>query len=191
MIFRRVDRASISQSILREPRHYFECDCPKALKHARMALWPGSVIGLTRRPLKAETTGSIPVRATKSSPTPVFLRVPPKACSYGACRSLGPVLLLALAAQREFDRWRISHRANAAERYLLGAVAAECSSRRNGLIEKNLWRQGSQRSAGSPKRRPTFAVTPGTCSAEMRCNSRLPQIPQCAYKNVRNGISRA
>lgn len=28
--------------------------------------WPGSVIGLTRRPLKAETTGSIPVRATKS-----------------------------------------------------------------------------------------------------------------------------
>jgi hypothetical protein len=30
------------------------------------ASWPGSVIGLTRRPLKAETTGSIPVRATKS-----------------------------------------------------------------------------------------------------------------------------
>jgi hypothetical protein len=64
--------------------------------------------------------------------------------------------------------------------YLLGAAAALGSSWCSGLIEKNLWRQGSQRNAGSPRIRPRNAVTPGTCSAEMRCNSRLPQIPQCA-----------
>jgi len=76
-------------------------------------------------------------------------------------------------------------------RYLVGAGAGERSSWRRGLIEKNLWRQGSQRNAGSPRMRPRNAVIPGTCSAEIRCNSRLPQIPQCAYKNVRNGINRA
>ena len=45
------------------PRAHRNC---RKLRHTVDYLaWPGSVIGLTRRPLKAETTGSIPVRATR------------------------------------------------------------------------------------------------------------------------------
>ncbi len=76
-------------------------------------------------------------------------------------------------------------------RYLFGAAAADGLSRRSGRTEKNLCRQGSQRSARIPSKRPTVEVTPVMRSAEMRCNSRLPQILQCAYKRVRNGSKRA
>ncbi len=75
--------------------------------------------------------------------------------------------------------------------YSLGAAAADRSWRRSGRTEKNLCRQGSQRNAGIPRRRLTMDVAPVMRSAEMRCNSRLPQILQCAYKKVRNGIKRA
>lgn len=99
---------------------------------------------------------------------------------------------MALTAPCGFLQWPLLHRrADEPANYLLGAAAALRSSWRKGLTEKNLWRHGSQRNAGSPRMRPRNAVTPGTCSAEMRCNSWLPQIPQCAYKNVRNGIRRA
>jgi len=33
-------------------------------------------------------------------------------------------------------------------------------------------------------------VWPVTCSAAMRCNSRLPQIPQWAYSKTRSGVRR-
>jgi len=78
------------------------------------------------------------------------------------------------------------------ERYYSPCAAATGrSSLRSGLIEKNLCRQGSQRKAGSPRILPSIAVPPGTRAAEMRRNARLPQIPQWAYKKVRNGIRRA
>lgn len=48
-------------------------------------------------------------------------------------------------------------------------------------MEKNLCRQGSQRSDGKPSNRPTVPIVPGTYSGEMRLSSRLPQIEQCAY----------
>ncbi len=60
------------------------------------------------------------------------------------------------------------------------AAATGRSSRRSGLIEKNLCRQGSHRKAGSPRILPRIAVPPGTRAAEMRRNARLPQIPQWA-----------
>src|SRR6266850_8616370 len=44
---------------------YGNSDCRRVCHAIEYLSWPGSVIGLTRRPLKAETTGSIPVRATK------------------------------------------------------------------------------------------------------------------------------
>ena len=75
-------------------------------------------------------------------------------------------------------------------RYSFGAVATGCSSRCRGRTEKNLCRQGAQRNAWIPSKRPTVEVTPVMRSAEMRCNSKLPQIPQCAYKSVRNGNKR-
>src|SRR5882672_10191299 len=50
-----------------------------------------------------------------------------------------------------------------------------------GRMEKNLWRQGSQRREGKPSTRPTMPMNPGTCSGAMRFNSKLPQIEQCAY----------
>ncbi len=80
-------------------------------------------------------------------------------------------------------------------RYLLGAVVADRSSRGSGLLwpaavdglsrrsgrtEKNLCRQGSQRNARIPSKRLTAEAAPVMRSAEMRCNSRLPQILQCA-----------
>jgi hypothetical protein len=65
-------------------------------------------------------------------------------------------------------------------RYSLCAAATDRSSRRSGRTEKNLCLHGSQRNAASPRIRQRIVVTPGTCSAEMRCSSRLPQIPQCA-----------
>ena len=46
---------------------YGNSDCRRVCHAIECLSWPGSVIGLTRRPLKAETTGSIPVRATKQS----------------------------------------------------------------------------------------------------------------------------
>jgi len=54
--------------------------------------------------------------------------------------------------------------------YRLYAAAALRDVRRTGRIEKNLFRQGTHRSAGSPSMRPTAAVTPGTCSGAIRCN---------------------
>jgi len=75
--------------------------------------------------------------------------------------------------------------------YSLGAAAADRSARHSGLMEKNLCPQGLQRNAGIPRKRLTMDVAPVMRSAEMRCNSRLPQILQCAYKKVRNGIKRA
>jgi hypothetical protein len=62
----------------------------------------------------------------------------------------------------------------------LGAAATCDSPRRSGRTEKNLCRQGSQRNAGSFRIRQKMAVACGTCSAEIRCNSKLPQIPQWA-----------
>jgi hypothetical protein len=62
----------------------------------------------------------------------------------------------------------------------LSVVASEAPSR-NGRIEKNLCRQGSQRNDGKPSKRPTLPRKPGTCSGEIRFNSKLPQIAQCAY----------
>jgi hypothetical protein len=64
--------------------------------------------------------------------------------------------------------------------YGLCGAAVTGSSRRSGRTEKNLLRHGSQRSAGNPSSRPKKDITPGTSSGEMRCNSRLPQIRQCA-----------
>jgi len=64
--------------------------------------------------------------------------------------------------------------------YCLCGAAPTGSSRRSGRTVKNLFRHGSQRSDGIPSSRPKNAITPGTCSGEMRCNSRLPQIRQCA-----------
>ena len=64
--------------------------------------------------------------------------------------------------------------------YFAGVAATARSSRNNGRTEKNLCRQGSHRNDGSRRMRPIIAVTPGTYSAEIRCNARLPQIPQCA-----------
>jgi hypothetical protein len=64
--------------------------------------------------------------------------------------------------------------------YLFGAATAGRSSCRNGRTEKNLCRQGSQRSAGNLRIRPKAAAAPGTYSAEMRCNFRLPQFAQWA-----------
>jgi len=47
-------------------------------------------------------------------------------------------------------------------------------------MEKNLWRQGSQRNEGKPSRRPRKALAPGTCSGAIFCSSGLPHRPQCA-----------
>jgi len=76
--------------------------------------------------------------------------------------------------------------------YLLVAVAAGLFFPGAAALRKKTC-GGRVRTAarGAPGTRPRNAVIPGTRSAEMRCNSRLPQIPQCAYKNVRNGIRRA
>src|SRR5260370_27899792 len=73
----------------------------------------------------------------------------------------------------------------------LCAGATGCSSCRSGRSEKNLCQQGSQRSAGSPKIRPSVPVTPCIRSGEMLCNAKLPQISQCAYRMARNGIEGA
>ena len=51
---------------------------------------------------------------------------------------------------------------------------------RMGRIEKYLYRQGSQRTAGTPSNRQTMPSALCTCSGEMRFNSRLPQTGQCA-----------
>ena len=75
--------------------------------------------------------------------------------------------------------------------YSMGVTSALRSSRNMGSTEKNLFRQGSQRNAGTRKTRPRMDAIPGTCSAEIRCNSRLPQIPQCAWNKFRNGTVRA
>lgn len=64
--------------------------------------------------------------------------------------------------------------------YSTGVAATLRSSRSNGRTEKNLCRQGSHRNAGIRSTRQKIDVVPGTYSAEIRCNARLPQIPQCA-----------
>jgi hypothetical protein len=64
--------------------------------------------------------------------------------------------------------------------YSLCVAATLSLSRSNGRTEKNLCRQGSQRNAGTRSTRPISDAIPGTYSAEMRCNSKFPQIPQCA-----------
>ena len=45
---------------------------------------------------------------------------------------------------------------------------------------KNFWRQGSQRSAGSPRVRPTEENIPVMCSGEIRFSSKLWQVEQRA-----------
>jgi len=47
-------------------------------------------------------------------------------------------------------------------------------------MEKNLFRQGAQRSAGMRKIRGMMDLTPETYSGAMRCNSKFPQILQRA-----------
>jgi hypothetical protein len=54
------------------------------------------------------------------------------------------------------------------------------TSRSTGRNEKNLFRHGSQRNAGILNIRPNREVMPGTRSPEIRCNSTLPHILQCA-----------
>ena len=63
--------------------------------------------------------------------------------------------------------------------------------RRSGRMEKNLFRHDTQRNAGTPRMRPTIDAWPGMFSGAMRCNSRFPQIPQCANSRIRNGVRRA
>jgi len=62
----------------------------------------------------------------------------------------------------------------------LSAAASEAVSR-SGRTEKNLCRQGSQRNDGKPSKRPTLPRKPGTCSGEIRFNSKFPQMAQWAY----------
>jgi len=64
--------------------------------------------------------------------------------------------------------------------YLTGVASTFDSSFINGFTEKNLCRHGPHRSAGTRSTRHNIAVIPGTCSAAIRCKSKLPQIPQCA-----------
>ena len=64
--------------------------------------------------------------------------------------------------------------------YLTGAVSALRSSLISGFTEKNLCRHGSHRNAGIRSARQNIAIIPGTCSAAIRCNSKLPQFLQCA-----------
>ncbi len=61
-----------------------------------------------------------------------------------------------------------------------GAASVLCSTLITGFTEKNLCRHGSHRSAGIRSARQNIAIIPGTCSAAIRCNSKLPQILQCA-----------
>jgi hypothetical protein len=56
---------------------------------------------------------------------------------------------------------------------------------------KNFCRQGSQRSAGSPRVLPTGENNPVTCSGEIRFSSKLLQVGQCAKKMSRIGNVRA
>src|SRR5256885_12109297 len=60
-----------------------------------------------------------------------------------------------------------------------------------GRIEKNLWRQGSQRKEGKPRMRPKNPIGPGTYSGAIRLRSKLPQMAQCAYFHRLNGTERA
>src|SRR5881394_2116909 len=60
-----------------------------------------------------------------------------------------------------------------------------------GRIEKNLWRQGSQRKEGKPRMRPKNPIGPGTYSGAIRLSSKLPQMAQCAYFHRLNGTERA
>jgi len=64
--------------------------------------------------------------------------------------------------------------------HLTGAGSGPCSFLLTGFTEKNLCRHGSHRSARIRSTRQNIAIIPGTCSAAIRCNSKLPQIPQCA-----------
>ncbi len=62
---------------------------------------------------------------------------------------------------------------------------------RMGRAEKYLYRQGSQRNAGTPSSRQTMPSALCTCSGEMRFNSRLPQTGQCARNVSLSAINRA
>ena len=62
----------------------------------------------------------------------------------------------------------------------LSVASALRPSRSTGLMEKNLFRQGAQRSAGMRKIRGMMDLTPETYSGAMRCNSKFPQILQRA-----------
>src|SRR6266852_3015297 len=64
--------------------------------------------------------------------------------------------------------------------HLTGAGSALRSSLISGFTEKNLCRHGSHRNAGIRSTRKNIATIPGTCSAAIRCNSKLPQFLQCA-----------
>jgi hypothetical protein len=64
-------------------------------------------------------------------------------------------------------------------------------SRSSGLTEKNLCRQGAQRSAGIRSTRATRELIPGTYTGEILCNSAFPQMAQCAYSMLRQGTWRA
>jgi hypothetical protein len=60
------------------------------------------------------------------------------------------------------------------------ATRASFSALNCGLNEKNLCRQGAQRTAGSFNHRPSADNDPPTFSGEILCSSRLPQIPHRA-----------
>jgi len=47
-------------------------------------------------------------------------------------------------------------------------LRAEAARLFKGRIEKNLFRQGSQRSDGNPNKRPIVPIVPGTYSGEIR-----------------------
>jgi hypothetical protein len=70
-------------------------------------------------------------------------------------------------------------------------VATCASPRLTGRTEKNLCLHGPHRNAGKCSHRHKNANQPRTYSAEIRCNSRFPQIEQCAYSKWFSGNGRA
>jgi hypothetical protein len=60
------------------------------------------------------------------------------------------------------------------------ATRASCSAFNCGLNEKNLYRQGAHRTAGSFNHCPSTDNPPAIFSGEILCSSRLPQIPHRA-----------
>lgn len=62
---------------------------------------------------------------------------------------------------------------------------------RRGRMEKYLYRQGSQRYAGTPRKRQANDKPVATCSGAIRFTSWFPQIGQCSRKESLSGIKRA